>query len=114
VPAPSASEEAETEQGWGEGAEQEWEEGEAEEQEQGPVELWPLLSGAEAAGLTGGLTMAGRRPLRKTIVFAVDIAHAESMTSIFNAAGVGACWGHVWGAEPQECLEGVRQMQGRS
>lgn len=59
-------------------------EGEEEEEE---GEMFPLPPGVTPEQLTGGLTMAGRRAMRRTIAFAVDIKHAEAMNVVFNAAG---------------------------
>lgn len=61
------------------------EEEEDEEKEEG--EMFPLPPGVTPEQLTGGLTMAGRRAVRRTIAFAVDIKHAEAMNVVFNAAG---------------------------
>lgn len=62
-------------------------EDEAEEEEPAD-EMWPLPPDVKPAQLTAGLSMAGRKAIRKTIAFAVDIKHAEAMNAMFNAAGV--------------------------
>lgn len=60
---------------------------EGEEDEEELREIFPLPHGATGMELTGGLSMAGRRAVRKTVAFAVDIKHAEAMNAVFNAAG---------------------------
>jgi hypothetical protein len=67
----------------------EGEEGEEGEEEEGG-EVFPLPPDVTPEQLTGGLSMAGRRAVRRTIAFAVDIKHAEAMNAVFNAAG-GRC-----------------------
>jgi hypothetical protein len=61
---------------------------EGEEDEEEAREIFAVPSAATAQELTGGLSMAGRRAVRKTIAFAVDIKHAEAMNAVFGAAGV--------------------------
>jgi hypothetical protein len=61
--------------------------GEGEEEEEAR-EIYAVPSATTAQELTGGLSMAGRRAVRKTIAFAVDIKHAEAMNAVFGAAGV--------------------------
>lgn len=48
--------------------------------------------GDSASVDTRGLSMVGRRPVRKVIAFAVDIAHAQALTELFNAAGEARPW----------------------
>lgn len=68
------------------------EDSEEEEEEEAPAaDIYPLPADVDGAALTGGLSMAGRRALRrKTIAFAVDIQHAEAMNAAFNVAGRAA------------------------
>lgn len=68
--------------------------GEEGEEEETESHIYPLPASVSPQSLTGGLSMSGRRPVRKTIAFAVDIKHAEAMNAVFNAAGVfdqGGC-----------------------
>jgi hypothetical protein len=60
---------------------------EEEEEEELAAEIWPLPPDVQPVQLTAGLSMAGRKAIRKTIAFAVDIKHAEAMNAMFNAAG---------------------------
>lgn len=64
--------------------------GEEEREEEEGGEVFPLPPDVTPEQLTGGLSMAGRRAVRRTIAFAVDIRHAEAMNAVFNAAGVFA------------------------
>lgn len=61
---------------------------EGDEDEEEAREIYAVPSATTAQELTGGLSMAGRRAVRKTIAFAVDIKHAEAMNAVFGAAGV--------------------------
>lgn len=74
--------------------------------------VYPLPPDTPPAALTGGLSIKGRTSVRKAIVFAVDIKHAEAMNAVFNAAGGGTdshalqgawCWAcfreDTWHAE---------------
>lgn len=65
-------------------------EDEADEDEEEELPLvYPLPSDVSPAAVTGGLSINGRTSVRKAIVFAVDIRHAEAMNAVFNAAGGG-------------------------
>jgi hypothetical protein len=59
---------------------------EEEEEEEPADEMWPLPPDVSQR-LTVGLSMAGKKAVRKTIAFAVDIKHAEALNAMFNAAG---------------------------
>jgi hypothetical protein len=92
---------AEEEQGGSEG-------GEGEDEEVATC-LYPLPAADVAQQLGAGLGMSGRRAVRKTIGFAVDIRHAEALNAVFNAAGgslVLAGTSIAAGAQGRACWSG--------